>query len=657
MSGTSVDLPLRDRRGVMICREPMQPRPSLASYTRRAARAAAFGAFALASSCAPPSEPASPSIASMPHDGGEALADARPARTGPASVPVVRVRVLAINDFHGNLEPPPGGNGFVTAPPGEPLAPSDAGRDDAGELRVPTGGAVFLAALLTRLRSENPNTVLVSAGDLTGASPLVSGLFDDEPTIEVMNRMGLDIEAVGNHDFDRGVPRLEWLQHGGCAAVMQKPGESSRAPVDAAVADPALGPLDAGSACDAGAFEGARFAYLAANVVERDAGRTLFPPYVVKEWDGARVAFIGETLEHTPAVTNAAAVRGLAFGDEASAANALVPELQKLGVSAIVLVIHQGAAQGPGGTYDSCDGLTGALLPMLDRLDPAIAIVISGHTHQAYDCRIGGRLVTSASSYGRLVTAIDLTLDPAARRIVDMSARNVPVTRDVPPDPQVESVVARYVERARPVADRVVGWVKGEVTGDLRRAGGPSCETPLGDLIADAMQSAGDADVGFMNQGGIRADLVAHRPDLGAHAVTFADAFEIQPFRNDVVTMTLTGAQIRELLQRQYGHTGILQVSRGLSYRYTVDRSKGSLEVSDLRLRGQPLAADRRVRIAVPSYLAGGGDGYQVLREGKDPKTGPLDVTAFADYLGRVSSAAAPLEWKPAARVHGDGCQ
>ncbi|MEO6420133.1 MAG: metallophosphoesterase, partial [Polyangiaceae bacterium] len=290
-----------------------------------------------------------------------------------ATSALVHVQILAFNDFHGNLEAPSGNNGMVLERGG-----------DAGTTLVQTGGAAYLAAHIKKLRAEAPNTVVVSAGDLTGASPLLSNLFDDEPSITIMNHIGLDFEGLGNHDFDRGLPALVALQ------------------------------------------KTAKFTYLAANVAVTATHERVFPPFAIREFSGARVAFIGVTLEGTPGVTVPSAVAGLSFSGEAATVNALVPELQKKGVSAIVLLIHQGGMQGRGGTYDSCEGLSGDLMPILEVLSPAVEVVVSGHTHQAYDCTIGGRLVTSAASYGRLLTKIDLTIDPTARRVTEKHARNLP---------------------------------------------------------------------------------------------------------------------------------------------------------------------------------------------------------------------------------------
>jgi 5'-nucleotidase len=586
----------------------------------------AVGAAGVALACTAPAAPGPANPVPPP----PSLASAAP----DAAAPLVHVRILAINDFHGNLEPPSGTNGVILVPPDDPLASSPEARvTDAGVTLVPAGGAAYLAAHVARLRAESPaTTIVVSAGDLTGASPMLSNLYADEPSILAMDRLGLDFEAVGNHDFDRGLVELRRLQKAGCT----------------------LGD------CDAGSFAGASFEYLAANVIDDATGRTVFPPYAIRDLGGARVAFIGETLRQTPSVTKTDAVKGLSFEDEATAANALVPELQRQGVSAIVLVIHQGGMQSIGGTYDGCKGFSGDLGPILERLSPAIDVVVSGHTHQAYDCLIDGRLVTSAMSYGRLVTRIDLTIDPSAHRVVEKHARNVPVTHDIPADPEVDRIVRTYEDRSRAITGRVVGYVKKTLTGNSRAARNASCETPLGDVIADAMRAATGADIAFMNPGGIRADLVAKREGRPDFEVTYGDAFEVQPFGNALVTMKLRGAQILALLEGQFGsrqEPRILQVSKGFSYLYAFDRAHETAAVSQLRLGGRPIDPAKTYRVTVPSFLAAGGDSFRVLQSGEDRTEGAVDVDALTTYLGKVSSAAAPLDVPAGGRITGDGCK
>jgi 5'-nucleotidase len=563
---------------------------------------------------------------------------------------LVHIQILAINDFHGNLEPPGGSSGFVEAAPGDPAirALADAASPDARAERVElaAGGAAYLATHVKRLGAENPNTLVVSAGDLTGASPLLSNLFKDEPTILVMNHIGLDLEAVGNHDFDRGLQELRRLASGGCS----------------------LGDCDA----DAGRFPGASFQYLAANVRTKE-GETVFAPYALRDVAGVRLAFIGVTLEATPTVTVPSAVHGLRFENEARTVNALVPELAAQRVDDTVVLIHQGAHQ-RGGTYDSCEDLSGDLMTFLGSLNADVKVVVSAHTHQAYDCVLGGRLVTSAGSYGRLITRIDLTFDRHLRRVTDRRAQNIVVTRDVPPDPEVAGLIEEYRTRALPVMSRVVGYVKGNFTREDVVAepgsGGRRCETPVGELIADAQLAAtrapndGGAQVAFMNPGGIRMDLFSRSGETASYALTFADAFEVQPFGNRLITMTLRGDQIQKLLDTQSRVGRFLQVSSGFSYRVlptgrsassSVTSRTPSVALGSIRIGGEPLAATRKYRVTVNSFLAAGGDQFEVLLEGADRKEGPLDIDALTAYLGKVSSIGKPLEPPNALKRIGGG--
>jgi 5'-nucleotidase len=549
------------------------------------------------------------------------------ASTAPAPVPLVHVQVLAINDLHGNLEPPQGHDGSVFVGGG-------------AKAHVPAGGVAYLAAHVGMLRKENPNTVVVSAGDLTGASPLVSNLFHDEPVILAMNLMRLDFEGVGNHDFDRGSAELLRLQTGGPASSTADGGAPGAAP-----------------------FPGARFQYLAANVLG-SRGATVFPPYIIREFGGVKVAFLGMTLEGTPTVTTATAIAGLKFLNEAKTANALLPELRTRDVATTVILLHQGGFQGEGGTVDSCEGLTGEILPVLSALDPAFRVVVTGHTHQAYDCKIDGRIVTSAASYGRVITKIDLTLDPATKTLVSAEAKNVVVTRDVPPDPQVQALVEAYKEKALPVTGRVVGYLSGTFTRDPKTAHSPSCETPLGDLIADAELAAttgAHAVLAFMNPGGIRTDLT---PDAtgAASPVRYAAAFEVQPFGNRLVTVTLTGAEIVEVLSRQFGRDRprVLSVSKGFTYRYVYDPKAHAVTIDpgSLRLAGAPVKPAEHYRVTVNSFLASGGDGFSILARAPEQTTGDVDIDALTAYLGKKSSAKTPLAVPTKLdRVVGNACE
>lgn len=519
---------------------------------------------------------------------------------GDAGEPgLVQVQVLAFNDFHGNLEPPAGSGGRITVgtlPDGNPDT-------------VDAGGIVYLARHIADLRATQPNTVVVSAGDLIGASPLLSALFHDEPTIEAMSLLGLDFNAVGNHEFDEGTSELLRMQYGGCH------------PVDGCL--------------DGTPFAGARFDFLAANVAT-SADDTLFPPYAIRTFDGVQVAFIGMTLEGTPAIVTPTGVAGLVFRDEVETVNALVPVLQAQGVRAIVVLLHEGGVQA--GLYDACEGVSGAIVDIVNGVDDEVDVFVTGHTHQAYDCVIDGKRVTSAASFGRLITDIDLTLDAATGDVVEAAARNVIVTRDVEGAPAVQALIDGYDTLSAPLRDRVIG----EVTALLAAGAAASGESVLGNVIADAQRAAtrapalGGADVAFMNPGGIRADI-----DAGE--VTYGEAFTVQPFGNSLVTMTLSGAQIHALLEQQFVSQKILQVSEGFSYTWQDSAPAGEkVDPSTILLDGVAVDPAASYRVTVNSFLATGGDGFTVLAEGTDRLGGAVDVDALEAYLQANNPLAPP---------------
>jgi 5'-nucleotidase len=510
----------------------------------------------------------------------------------------VDVQILAVNDFHGNLQPPSGSSGRVGT--------------------VDAGGAAYLATHIESLRATNPNTVVVSAGDLIGASPLISALFHDEPTIEAFNEIGLDYNAVGNHEFDEGIDELIRMQDGGCH------------PVDG---------------CQSGhEFAGADFRFLAANVTWQKNGKTVFPSYKVQSFGGAKVAFIGMTLEGTPAIVSPAGISMLDFHDEADTVNALVPELKKKGVESIVVLIHEGgfpAAFDPNG----CAGVSGPILDIVNRLDPAVDAVISGHTHQPYSCVINDIPVTSAFSFGRIVTDVDLTIDRNTGDVVTATVNNQIVTRDVPPAPALTDLITHYDALSAPLRDRVIGTI----TADILRAANAAGESALGDVIADAQLAAtapadlGGAVIALMNPGGIRADLVfAPSGSEAPGEVTYGEAFTVQPFGNSLVTMTLTGEQIDTLLEQQFvGAFRILQVSNGFSYSWSAGASVGSkVDPASIKLNGVVIDPSATYRVTVNSFLADGGDSFPVLPLGTDRLGGAVDTDALEEYFDAFSPVA-----------------
>ena len=574
--------------------------------------AVTFVPFALPACSDAATPAAAPAEAGLP-DGSD-VADAGDGGT------TVHVQVLAINDFHGNLEAPTGTSGSLVAHPNDPsLANHDAGPiGDAGngEITIRAGGASFLATRIKSLRADNPQTIVVSAGDLSGASPLLSSLFHDEPSVLAMNALGLDLNAVGNHEFDHGAAELLRLQNGGCH------------------------PTDG---CTKGqpTFAGAKFHYLAANV-NTAMKQTLFRPYEIKTFDGEKIAFIGMTLEDTPGIVTASAVEGLTFVNEVATVNALLPELKMQGVAGIVVLVHQGSVQDLGSTYDACGVSGGPIVDMAAQLDPAVDVVVSAHTHQPYVCQLSGKLVTSASSFGRIVTKIDLTIDKTTHRITDKSAKNLPVTRDAVPDMEVASIVSTYQSLSAPLANRVIG----HITADLPVAPVDATigESLLGDLIADSQLAATSAAGGpgavaaFMNGGGIRADLLfAHGGQHPDGEVTYGEAFAVQPFTNLLVTMTLTGAQLEEALETQFAFSPPypLQPSSSVSYTFDPAAAFGShVDPAQVFIGGVALDLAASYRITVNNYLAGGGDGFTVFTKGTNRVTGGIDLDAVVSYLG-----------------------
>ena len=523
---------------------------------------------------------------------------------------VVKVQILAVNDFHGNLTPPSGSSGRVIIVDNPSPTP---------DVTVDAGGVEFLATHLKALEATNKRTVIVSAGDMIGATPLLSALFHDEPTIEAFNRMGLDFNAVGNHEFDEGTTELLRMQNGGCH------------PVDGCL--------------DGNGFKGASFRYLAANVVHKETGKPLFPPYKVKNFAGARIAFIGMTLEGTPNIVTPSGIADYNFLDEADTVNALIPELKRKGIETIVVLLHEGGF--PTGLYNECPGISGPIVDIVNRTDDEVDLFITGHTHQAYNCVIDGRPVTSAMSFGRIVTDIDMELSRGTGEVHSIAVNNVIVTRDVTPDSFMTNLIARYNAVAAPLANRVIG----SITADILRAANPAGESALGDVIADGQLDAtndpgfGDAVVAFMNPGGIRADLLYAQISGGEQPgeVTYAEMFTVQPFGNSLVTMTLTGNQIDTLLEQQFsgvndpangGFHKVLQVSEGFTYTWDADAPAGSkVDIASIMINGVPIDPTGTYRITVNSFLADGGDGFAVLREGTDRLGGAVDTDAFEAYF------------------------
>jgi len=556
-----------------------------------------------------------------------------PAANPPAPTPpaTVDVKLIGFNDLHGNLEPP---SLSISAP-----------ATGGGNISVPAGGAAYMASAITSLKAKNPNNAVISAGDMIGASPLVSALFLDEPTIEAVNEMKIDFNAVGNHEFDKGQTELLRLKNGGCAK--NTPLEPCRVNKT---------------------FPGANFGFLAANTVKSD-GNTLFPATGIKSFtkDGAtvKVGFIGMTLKGTPTIVTPSGVAGLNFKDEADTANALIPQLKSQGADAIVVVIHEGGTTTVGYNDKSCASLSGDILPILDKLDASVDIVISGHTHRAYICDYAKTnaakpfLLTSAGQYGTLVTDIDITIDTRTRKVTAKKADNVivqgeaftsgattvPLTSQYPSfgkNQEIAALISKYAAVAAPLVQRVVGQLTGPVT---RTQILPSRENSLGNLIADAQLAAttspakGGAQIAFMNPGGVRADLA---PAANGD-VSYGQIFSVQPFGNSLVVKKMTGAQIKALLEQQFNSgtntvaaPRVLLPSKSLTYSYNLSLPAGS-RISSMALDGTAMSDATSYRVTMNSFLATGGDNFTVFNQGTDSLGGDQDVDALEAYIAANS--------------------
>jgi 5'-nucleotidase len=552
----------------------------------------------------------------------------------------VKGQFLSYNDFHGAIDPPSGSGAVV----------------NAGGTSTPAGGVEYLATYLKKLRAEakteGRQTLTVGAGDLIGASPLVSAAFHDEPTIELMNEIGLQVSSVGNHEFDEGVAELLRIQNGGCH------------PVDGCQ--------------DGDGFGGAKFHYLAANTINNKTGLPILPPIDIKFVNGVPVGFVGLTLEGTAGIVNPAGIKNVHFTDEIETANKWGNLLKLFGVKAQVLLLHEGGAQGsatPTPGVSDCTNFSGPVVPIVAGLNPEFGLVVSGHTHRFYSCTLpnksGTSVVTSAGTNGQLITDIDYSLDRRTGRFASITAKNVIVENGVTDgkggwlkdaagvylknpatvDAAAKKIADKYRTAVAPLANRVVG----SITADITRTSSAAGESPLGDVIADAELARTGAQIAIMNPGGIRADF-AFAASAGGEApgqITYGEAFTVQPFNNLVVTQTLTGAQLKDVLEQQFtGYKGqttqkILQVSAGLTYTWSASAPLGS-KVSALTLNGTPIDPAASYQVSMNDFLANGGDGFTGLTAGTGRTTAPgFDIDALVAYLG----AGTPVVPGPVNRI------
>ncbi len=538
-----------------------------------------------------------------------------------APAPVAKaesLRLLAFNDFHGHLEK--GDNALFLPNP----------QSTTATFRVAAGGAEFLSGKLAELRAGNTNTLVISSGDAIGGSPLASAFFRDEPTIELMNLMKVDVNVVGNHEFDKGLTELKRMIAGGCSTDSSDPNLSS-------------------CASSSKTYAGAKFNFLAANVETAD-GKPVLSPYVIKTVGTQKIAFIGVVTRTTPTIVTPAGVAGLSFKDEATTINKYVAELKTQGIKAIVAVVHEGGVTDSTWNDATCANARGEIFTIADKLDKEVDIVLSGHTHQGYNCVRNGMRVMQSFAFGRGIAQLDMqinadgNIDPASVKTV-----NVPVVNDLntltavisaypiaKPDAAAKKLADEYVALAAPKASRDVG----QVTATIDRTASPGGDHAAGRLIADAQLAAtatatkGSATIALMNPGGVRADFTCA---AGPCTITFGQAFTVQPFANSLVAMSLTGQQIKDVLEQQWTGANatrprILQPSSSLTYSWDNSIAAGN-RVSNIRVGGVAINLASTYRVTVNSFLADGGDGFTTLLAGTNRLGGAQDIDALIDYF------------------------
>ncbi|HLO13124.1 MAG TPA: 5'-nucleotidase C-terminal domain-containing protein [Pseudoneobacillus sp.] len=491
----------------------------------------------------------------------------------------LQVQLLGINDLHGQLN--------VT-------------RSVAGK---PAGRVDVLAAYLKQREAENPNTLLVQVGDMVGASPPVSALLQDEPTIEILNRLGFDIGTVGNHEFDEGVDELLRLINGG---IHEKTGD----------------------------FAGSSFPWIVANVINEKKGKSILPPYKIIKVNGTPIGFIGVVTTETPNIVIRSGVAGLKFIDEVETINHYVAELKKQGVKSIVVLAHNPGTSGING-----ENPTGDLVKIANEVDDEVDIIYGGHNHAYMNAIINNKLVVQSYSYGTAFSDIDIEIDPKTNDIVSKKAEIITTFQEgIEPDPQIKQMIQKYEAKVEPIANRVVGSTSINLTA-MQNANG---ESVLGDLIADAQRSTMKTDFAFMNPGGIRADI-----DAGD--ITWGEVYTVQPFNNDLVKVTMTGKQIRDLLNQQWGQskTNMLQIS-GLTYTWDANFPIGQKVVSILLPDGSQLDLNKTYTVTANTFLVGGGDGFSVFTKAQNKEVGPVELDAFIHFIQAMPQ---PITYKIDNRV------
>jgi 5'-nucleotidase len=518
------------------------------------------------------------------------------------------ISIFSVNDFHGHVQ--------SSAP-----VPANL-RSATGSVSRAAGGLVYLESLMARLKQQTPASIVVGAGDLIGASPADSALLDDQPAIEAMNRIGLSLTALGNHELDQGVDNFLALTQASC-----KP------------------------QCALPQFEGARFTYLAANVIDVTTNELLLPAYAIKQVGGYRIAFIGAVTRSTPQLIRPTYAARLRFDDEANAINRVLPQVRLQKPDAIVVVIHEGGELPKDlkievANASDCPGFSGAITRITEQLDPEIRVVLSGHTHQAYACKLGERWVVQGGAHGAYVSEVKLKRDTQGRLSPSTAMLHEVAQDTISPSAQAQAFIAKLQAQTQPIKSEVVGTLPQPLN---RNAMVNSGDSMLGKLIADAQlafaRKQGEAaDLALMNPGGIRTNLGDNAPTDQPYTVKRGDILAAQPFRNEVTALTLSGQDLLDSLLQQgkdAARVRFLQPSSNMRYEWHPNATY-ELRIKNLTINGEPLQLQRLYRVVMNAFLADGGDGFAAFTRGTNKRVLGLDAQALIDYVreGKINIQA-----------------
>lgn len=518
-----------------------------------------------------------------------------PAATTDLSRKPIELQLLALNDFHGFLNP--------------------SNFEEAGvtQGKVQAGGAAFLATKINELSRDKANSLLVGVGDMIGASPLVSALLQDEPAIEALNAMGMRYSSLGNHEFDYGLATLMRLIHGGC---------------------PDTGCLQGRD------YTGAKFEYLASNVIDAKTGATIVPASAMATIEGVRVGFIGADLTATPSIALAKNVAGLNFIDEAQSINSEVAKLKAQGVRSIVVMVHLGGVFQGKVDPTNCAGIEGPIIAFGNALDPEVDVILSAHSHRSYICNLGTKLLTQGASFGHLLTQVQLQIDRRSGEIIRKSAHHVLIdSTTITPDPTLQALVAQAQDATNAVAQQRVGTLAGS---GVTRTSDSVRESDLSRLVGDAQLVAasspetGSAVIALVNEGGVRTDLPPS-PYQGSDPgtpIVYGDIYSVHPFGNEIQVLELTGAELKDALEQPLDGSDHIIASDSLRYSISASAAPGNRVIaSSMRLNGQPIKPTDRLRVAINNYLVGGGSGQTHLIGKPIVASAGLDRDALVNYL------------------------